>query len=377
MKRKTIAVLLIISMLCMTTCISCGQTEVSRSVTAESSAQEKTAGAAEPVLFENLVSPCEITGYKTYQGRYKSMFLSKGDRIAVIAPSAIPSQEQVDATIEGLKKWGYEPVEGKHVREQKRSLQDCYEDLKWALKDETIKAIFCVRGGYAASEVMDITSADLIKKAKKLIIGYSDITIYHSAWSTVGLPSVHASMSAAFTDLPKACADAQEQMLKGEIPTYKCQGNQYCKKGTAKGVLIGGNLTTVISTVNTAYDCTQTDQPYILFIEAVEESMQRLHRYLTILKHMGVLDKAQGIVIGELTDVPADMAACDYDGTSRGGEFASAEDMICRQFLEEYDIPVAFGFPAGHGEMNYPLLLGEEASLNVTEDGCTLEWMPE
>jgi len=30
--------------------------------------------------------------------------------------------------------------------------------------------------------------------------------------------SIHASMSAAFTDLPKECAEVEERMLRGEIP---------------------------------------------------------------------------------------------------------------------------------------------------------------
>ena len=66
------------------------------------------------------------------------------------------------------------------------------------------------------------------------------------------------------------------------------------------------------------------------------------------------------------------MEACDYDGNSRGGTFSGAEDMICRQFTDELGIPVAFGFPAGHGELNYPLLMGEKIQLNVEKDSYTL-----
>ena len=40
--------------------------------------------------------------------------------------------------------------------------------------------------------------------------------------------------------------------------------------------------------------------------------------------------------------------------------------------LADLDIPVAFGFPAGHGEKNYPLLMGAVAELNVGAENYVL-----
>jgi muramoyltetrapeptide carboxypeptidase len=99
--------------------------------------------------------------------------------------------------------------------------------------------------------------------------------------------------------------------------------------------------------------------------------MQQIHRYLTILKHAGVLKNASGIVFGEWTEFKAEKG--DYSGSSRGGKFKSVADMIQRQFLDDIDVPVAFGFPAGHSDRNYPLLMGEEAELTVNNDGFELE----
>ena len=78
------------------------------------------------------------------------------------------------------------------------------------------------------------------------------------------------------------------------------------------------------------------------------------------------------IVFGEWTEVPVDMD--DYDGSSRGGTFKSMADMIARQYLDDLDIPVAFGFPAGHGDNNYPLLMGATAQLDVSNGSYTLSW---
>lgn len=367
---KTTAMSLLLS--CALLLPACAQNQRDATAAAEDMAAQESPLAEEPEFSEGTDTPCSVS-YSPYEGEFGELFLAKGDQVAVIAPSATPSKEQVDATMAGLKGWGYIPVAGSHVYDEKTTLDNCLEDLTWALEDPSIRAIFCVRGGYGASEVQDALPLDLISSAKKLIIGYSDITIYHSAWTRAQLPSVQASMSAAFMGLSEPCVEAEQRILRGEIPSYTCASSDLCHEGEAEGILIGGNLSTFTAVLGTAYDCTQTDEPYILFFEDVAEDEQHIHRYLTILKHLGVLDRAEGIVFGEWTEVPT--AAPDYDGSSRGGKFASVADMIDRQILTDVDAPVAFGFPAGHGKANYPLLMGATARLCVTSDSFTLSWV--
>ena len=327
----------------------------------------------EQYIDEGTDTRIKITGYTAWSGEPDSYFLSAGDKVAVISPSSLPGQAQTEATVAGLRRWGFRPVMGKHVYGQTRSIQTCLEDLQWALTAPDIRAIFCVRGGYGATEIMDAIPYELIASADKPIIGYSDITVYHAAWNRAGLPTIHASMSAAFgDDLPEDCVEAELHMMNGVFPVYECEADPLCRQGTAEGILIGGNLSTFTATLETAYDSTEIEQPYILFFEEVGENMQHIHRYLTILKHKGILDRAAGILLGEWTELPADGTG-NY-GVDRNGEFASVADMISRQFLNDLDIPVAFGFPAGHGEANYPLLLGASARLEVTADSYTLSW---
>lgn len=321
---------------------------------------------------EGVDTEITVTGYTEYSGEHAEMFLAEGDKIAVISPSALPSRKQTDAVMKGLAEWGYVPVEGKYTCVEERTLDNCMEDLVWALEDPEIKGIFCVRGGYAANEVMDRLPLSLIQTAHKPILGYSDITIYHSAWISSGFPTMHASMSAAFTDLPEDCQEAQKHLMRGEIPSYECKADEHCKDGRASGILVGGNLSTFIACIGTEYDPTATGEPYILFLEDVEEDLQHIHRCLTVLKHMGVLDKAEGIVFGEWTDNPENTS--DYDGDSRGGEFTSVADMIDRQFAPELDMPIAYGFPAGHGDVNFPLLMGADVTLTIENGTFSLTY---
>ena len=167
--------------------------------------------------------------------------------------------------------------------------------------------------------------------------------------------------------------EAERRLLQGEIPKYQCDGSIYDHQGTAEGILIGGNTTVLMTVANTPYDCTKLDQPYILFLEDVECDYHQILYALTVLKNNGVLDNAAGIILGEWTDT--DTESGDYIGDSRGGRFASAYEMIYRQFLKDLDKPIAYGFPAGHGEKNYPLLMGEKARLTVSKDDFTLEWI--
>ena len=316
---------------------------------------------------ENTKIQIEYADYK----KNNNLFLKKGDRIAVISPSATPSREQVDKTIEGLKALDYEPIEGKYAYKEIRTKSEIIEDLKNALNDDTIKAIFSVRGGYGASEIMEDIPIDLISKSSKMIIGYSDITVYHSAWTKANLLSIHSSMSSTFIDLIKECVEPTIKIFEGHIPIYQCQDNMG-NVGDASGILIGGNLSTFTSVIGTEFDSSKINKPYILFLEDVSEDLPHIHRYLTILKHQGILKNAKGIIFGEWIDLPPDLG--DYLGKSRGGNYQSIADMIKKEFTDELDIPVAFNFPAGHGNSNYPLLMGEMINLNVKDDSYTLRW---
>ena len=332
-----------------------------------------TQTAEETRLFsEGVDTSIEVTGYHKFTGADASCFLKAGDKVAVISPSSLPTRAQADSTINGLKEWGYVPVEGKYVCTVDRTLDNCREDLEWALSDPEIKAVFCVRGGYASCEVMEAMNRKLISEARKPIIGFSDITACHSTWTRAGVPSIHASMSAAFSDLPEECTEVEKKILQGEIPTYKCAGSEYDKQGAAEGILVGGNLTIMTTVANTEYDSTKLDQPYILFLEDCECDYHQVHYSMTVLKNSGVLDHASGIILGEWTDT--DPEPGDYTGDSRGGQFRGVYDMVYRQFLKDLDVPIAYGFPAGHGEKNYPLLMGAKVRLSVTQDSFTIEW---
>jgi muramoyltetrapeptide carboxypeptidase len=42
--------------------------------------------------------------------------------------------------------------------------------------------------------------------------------------------------------------------------------------------------------------------------------------------------------------------------------------------LKDYNIPVLCGFPAGHGDINLPLVMGAPVTIDVRNDGATLQF---
>ena len=99
----------------------------------------------------------------------------------------------------------------------------------------------------------------------------------------------------------------------------------------------------------------------IIFIEEVEESEHNIDRQVNIMKMNGVLDRCRGVVLGEFTDCGTEF---DYSGV---------EEML-RQYFEPLGIPVLCGFPGGHGDVNLPLVFGAPVTIDVRDDGATLQF---
>ena len=95
MKKRSVAIVLVAAIAVIST--ACSAMNVK-----ENEPPEQT---NDDLISEGEDTRCEVV-YKPYSGGFSSMFLSEGDRIAVISPSALPSREQTDAVIEGLRKWG-------------------------------------------------------------------------------------------------------------------------------------------------------------------------------------------------------------------------------------------------------------------------------
>ena len=292
-------------------------------------------------------------------------FLKPGDKVALISPSYHTPMENVDAAAKILRDWGLESVVGAHVGKVHRgryagTTQERLADLEWALADPSIKAILCNRGGYGTIRLVNKLSPEAIAAHPKWLIGFSDITTLHAMETRSGVISLHATMCSLMAksrgrDLSSTLV---RNILYGTIPVYETPTHPQNRPGHGRGTLVGGNLCTFTPILGTDADAT-LGEDIILFIEEVEEDMSHIDRLVNTLLLNGVLDRCKGVILGEFTGCKTNLG------------FGSVEEMI-GTYLKDYDIPVLCGFPAGHGDVNLPLLMGATVDLDVTDTGATV-----
>ena len=233
-----------------------------------------------------------------------------------------------------------------------------------ALDDKAIKAIWCARGGYGAMRVIDNLNFEKYKENPKWIIGYSDITAIHNDLHNNKSESIHGIMCKS---LEKIDVDNNESIsllkktLFGEKLSYTIEGNNYNIKGNSNGQLIGGNLT-LLHCLLGSESSIDTDGK-ILFIEDLGEYLYHIDRMLISLKRAGYFDNCKGLIVGDFTDM--------RKNTTPFGR--NLKELIL-DIVKEYDFPVSFGFPAGHGEKNYPMILGREINLEVSKQQSTINF---
>ncbi|MBR5653751.1 MAG: LD-carboxypeptidase [Prevotella sp.] len=296
----------------------------------------------------------------------KPDYLKTGDKVALISPSYFTPMENVEKTAALLRSWGLEPVIGPNVGKKvdgqyAGTVDERVSDVRWALEDPTIKAIICNRGGYGTIQLIGQLSLAEMKASPKWLVGFSDITTLHGLLTRAGVMSVHGTMSSF---LAKGGTDETSTLMRdlllGQVPCYEVPTHKYNIQGHASGVLVGGNICTFVPNLGSQADATK-GKDLILFVEEVEESMHNIDRQMRILQMNGVLDRCKGIVLGEFTD-------CGSEFT-----FESVEAML-HEVLKEYHIPVLCGFPAGHGDVNLPLVMGAPVTMDVRTDGATLQF---
>ena len=298
-------------------------------------------------------------------------YLKTGDKVALISPSYYTPMENVEKTADVLRGWGLEPVIGPNVGkvvdgQYAGTVEERISDIRWALQDPSIKAIICNRGGYGSIQLIDKLTLQELRSSPKWLVGFSDICTLHGLLTRAGVMSIHGTMSsflaAGGTD---ATSTLMRDLLLGNVPQYLVPGHPQNIAGSASGMLVGGNICTFAPNLGTQADAT-VGEDLILFIEEVEESMHNIDRQVRILQMNGVLDRCKGIILGEFD-------GCGTEFKDEYGNTISVETMLHKIFAP-YNIPVLCGFPAGHGDVNPPLVMGAHVIIDVSSTGSTISF---
>ena len=295
--------------------------------------------------------------------------LKKGDKIAILSPASAVKEEYVLGAMERIMERGYQPVLMKYaIGHESGSFSatkgDRLMDMFEALQDSQYKAIFCTRGGYGCGQLLVNFSYGLIANNPKWLIGFSDVSALLAMWYRSNIASIHGPMAKHLATMPAndPCTDALFKMLEnGGKFDYTVAAHEYNRPGKVSGILRGGNLAVLNDLSDTPCDILSTrgeTHDVILFLEDINEPIYKVNRMLWRLINSGFLTSVKGIIFGQFTDYKPD------------ANYGSMEDMI-HEFIDRTmipeNIPVAYNFPTGHTDVNYPLTVGARVELEVTD----------
>ena len=301
----------------------------------------------------------------------KAPALRKGDTIGIVAPAS--SMDQVSATraMENLTRQGYK-VRLSNGYLQARGYLAGSDKARAAefnafFADPAIKAILCLRGGYGSPRILDRLDYEMIRKNPKILIGYSDITaLLNGIHSKTGLVVFHGPMAKEFSLGKGLTPYTQKYFWPAFTPSSKLfadwggtgpRGRTHLKtirRGQAEGVLVGGNLSVLVSTIGTPYE--PRSENCILFLEDVSEKPFRIDRMLNQLRLSGKLGQYKGVLLGSFTGcLPLRQA----------GRIGLLD--VFDHYFANLGVPVLSGYAAGHQPDQAILPFGIRVHLDATE----------
>jgi muramoyltetrapeptide carboxypeptidase len=290
--------------------------------------------------------------------------LASAAHVALIAPAGpLQKSEELARAQDNTRTLGWEPIVGAHATERIGYLagsdRDRLIDINRALRDPTIDAIWCLRGGYGMMRILAGIDYDALSRTPKSIIGYSDITALHAAVQRkCRLVTYHGPHSReALTEFSR---DSLRRAVVEQTDSCGIAPNaREINAGVAEGRLVGGNLAVLAALCGTPYAPDLSDG--ILILEDISEPVYRIDRMLQQLKLSGALNGCRAIVFGACVKCP--------DDSGGGGR---PFDEVLGEIVHALGVPCLAGIPVGHIDEQWTIPLGAMAKLNTSNRALTV-----
>jgi muramoyltetrapeptide carboxypeptidase len=283
--------------------------------------------------------------------------LREGACVALVAPSGVlTNNADIERALDNVRSLGWNPVLGDHVTSKLGYLagddKDRLADLNSAFASKDIDAIWCVRGGYGAMRLLADLDYPALRRNRKPVIGFSDVTALHSAiHRKCGLVTFHGptarakltpfttkSLAAALIDHRDSCGVAAD--------------GRVIRRGKAKGRIVGGNLSLITALMGTPF--APNFEGAILIIEDINEAIYRIDRMLRHLILAGALQQCSALVAGDFRP-PHDETPDDN----------RALDDVLGEAAQRAGIPCLAGAPFGHIPDQWTIPLGAIAEVDA------------
>lgn len=297
--------------------------------------------------------------------------LRPGDTVGLIEPASFSDGPlQVEAAISMIAGMGLVPKVGRHVATRFGYLagtdQDRAGDINEMFADDSVRAIFAVRGGWGSARLLPFLDWETIIARPKLLVGSSDITALHLALAAkAGFPSIHGP-NAAYSWNEISWNSFWRLAFSGEAPTFLPPATQgmdplaqerwgitTIRSGKATGKLIGGNLSVLAALVGTPW--LPDFDGAILFLEDVGEAEYRIDRLLSQLVLAGLLQKVSGVVFGQCTRCTSGIPG--YTGFTI--------PQLLEQYFAPLGVPAFSGANIGHVSNQLSLPVGANVEIDA------------
>lgn len=269
-------------------------------------------------------------------------YLTSGDTIAIAAPARKISRAEIQPAEEWLRKCGFNVFYDDRLFAEEHQFAGnddvragYFQDL---LDNDSVKAIWCARGGYGSARIIDKLDFSHFRKHPKWICGYSDITVFHNhIHRHEQTATLHTTMPINITaeNTENAAAQSFIKALMGEELSYEIPQHPLSHWREFSGMLIGGNLSMLYSLIGSPSDLDTDDK--VLFIEDLDEYLYHIDRMVLNLKRSGKLSNIKALLVGHLSDM--------HDNTIPFGK--TAEEIVA-DHCQDLDIPLIFNVPIGH-----------------------------
>lgn len=313
-------------------------------------------------------------------------------RIALVAPASPARPENIDAAINLLRNWGFDPVEMPHLRDIHPHLpylagtdMNRASDVMTAFTDASIDAVMCVRGGYGSARIFPFLDVNaLLTAGPKPFYGSSDITALHDwLFEHTGRCSWFSPMPATTAVLEDSAAAAMlHDVMTGHMPSSieSCELQHDDHSATVQGRLRGGNLSLMAADTSAIITSTQPKfrEPTILLIEDVHEKPYHIDEMLRQLVAANYFSNVAGIMLGSWlgcddADVPHKSGNRNL-GSGLPNMTHLPTPRIIRSIVDDVlgplGIPIASGFDFGHGPAAHTIPIGSKVTLSIQPDGA-------
>jgi|WetSurMetagenome_2_1015567.scaffolds.fasta_scaffold12463_2 muramoyltetrapeptide carboxypeptidase len=284
--------------------------------------------------------------------------LRRGDTVSIVAPASTVDQRQgFESGIAMLERMGFRVRFDERIFDSSRYLAGDdsarAEELMRAFENPSIQAIMALRGGYGCARLIPYLMEKRLRQHPKVFMGFSDITTLHMFLRRrFGWVTIHGPMAASIGNIP----DEQQRHLISlwtdpeYHSTFHFDQMQTWSPGSAEGILVGGCLSIIATSIGTPYEIKTEGK--ILFLEDQGEPPYRIDRLLMHLHLAGKLQNLAGVVLGSFSD-------CEPSH----GDYTASDTL--REILTRLGVPVIAGFPAGHGPDNWAIPVGMKVRMDA------------